>query len=249
MSILFSLFAGALVKRSGGADLAREARQLVGESFGEHPESLKPKEFRQALERARLSLQEPLFRNIALQLLQDLGLSTKGLRLDLVRLRAVAPGLEDIDAAAPVFYPHRDTWYGNPKCQINAWIPLQDVDQNNSFRFYLDHFETGIANDSKHFSANSFRGFGKVAPAERCCYPRAQTTPRGKVHDVCIKNGEVLLFSAAHLHQTLPNQTDRVRFSVDFRFFYQHHLTTEAGAPDPDNQSRGLCIEGYLPCS
>jgi hypothetical protein len=243
-----SVFSGKLLIRSGGNSLAKAARQLVKRTFGEHPETLDSKAFRDRLKQARQGLKEPEFLQGTLSLLESLDIPLQGLRLDQLRLRAVTPGLEDIEAAAPVFFAHRDTWYGNPKCQINVWIPLHEVGPRNSFRFFLDYFQTEIANDSKHFDADEFRGFGRLEPATGYCYPRALLDPGGEVYDVCMKSGDVLLFSAAHLHQTLPNRTDNVRFSVDFRFYLEHHLEAHSGAPDPDNESRGLMTEGYTRC-
>lgn len=243
-----SLFAGELLISSDGQTLAEAARETVTDIFGEDPEALSNSIFKRRLDKARKLLSAPRFHTLALRLLQNLGLSTEGLRTDTLRLRAVSPGLEAVEAAAPVFYAHRDTWYGNPKCQINVWVPLQDVDSGNSFRFYPEHFTTPIANDSANFDADSFRGFGRLDPAGGWCYPRALERPSGDVYDVCMKKGEALLFSASHLHQTLPNQSQRVRFSVDFRFFLEPHLQNGVGAPDPDNQSRGLLIQDYRAC-
>ena len=168
--------------------------------------------------------------------------------MDKLRLRAITPGLETVEQAAPVFYAHRDTWYGNPPCQINLWLPLQEVDSRNSFRFYLNYFESPIANDSERFKARDFRGFGSLQPVGTQVYPRTLENPVGELYDVTMEKGEVLLFSAAHLHQTLPNRTNRARFSLDFRFYLEEHLETGRGAPDPDNRSVGLMTGEYTAC-
>jgi phytanoyl-CoA dioxygenase PhyH len=249
LSDLFnSIFSGELLIRTAGRDLSRAARRVVREVFGESPEKLDTATFRDGLGQAREALANLEFRTGAISLLEELSVPREGLKLDRVRLRAVSPGLENIPAAAPVFYAHRDTWYGNPKCQVNVWIPLHDVDPDNSFRFYLDYFQEQVANDSVHFKADQFRGFGRVEPATGWCYPAAQTELDGRVYDVSMKEGEALLFSAGHLHQTLPNRTGRVRFSVDFRFFFQQHLKANLGAPDLDNESSGLLISEYESC-
>ncbi|MCA9779739.1 MAG: hypothetical protein KC800_23585, partial [Candidatus Eremiobacteraeota bacterium] len=132
--------------------------------------------------------------------------------------------------------------------QINLWLPLHEVDSRNSFRFYLDYFDRSIANDSERFAAQDFRGFGNLQPPGAQVYPRALDLPTGTVHDVKMKEGEVLLFSAAHLHQTLANRTQKVRFSLDFRFYLEEHLKAGRGALDPDNRSVGLMTEDYRAC-
>lgn len=246
-----ALFSGELLRRRCGANglsLLEKTQELVEKSLGREPEALDKDAFRLGLESCRARLSDESFVALGRGILDEVGIPRKGVMLDKLRLRAIAPGLEKIKQAAPVFYAHRDTWYGNPSCQINVWLPLQEVDSRNSFRFYLDHFEEQIANDSEHFKAEDFRGFGSLQPVGTQVYPRALEKPDGEFFDVSMKRGEILLFSAAHLHQTLPNRTQKVRFSLDFRFFVEEHRRAGQGAPDPDNRSRGLMTGEYRPC-
>jgi hypothetical protein len=245
------LFRGELIQQTSSPasrKLVKAVQEVVTRCFGDSPESLSSESFRQSLQTARGQVSGPEFCELACASLPVLGFSSQDLQVDVVRLRAVSPGLETVEAAAPVFYAHRDTWYGNPKCQINVWLPLHRVDGDNSFRFFTDHFDRPIDNDSWDFVADSFKaegGFGRVSEQPESVYPRALSLPQGSSWDVEMEEADLLLFSAAHLHQTQVNQTDRIRFSVDFRFFKTEHLTTGKGAPDPDNSSRGLCLESY----
>lgn len=224
--------------------------EVVEQTFGEDPDRCSPAEFRNALNNARKQLTEPRYRTLAARCLQSVGFQQPDLLLDQVRLRAVSPGLERVAAAAPVYYCHRDTWYGNPKCQVNAWLPLHAVNGHNSFQFFPEHFSKPVGNDSQLFRAADFQrqgGFGRVSdqPSESI-YPRALQQPLGPAVPVQLEAAQLLLFSAAHLHQTLVNTTERTRFSLDFRFYRQAHLEAGLGAPDPDNHSEGLLTEGYL---
>lgn len=232
--------------KSGAAlVLVEEARKVVESCFGSKPEELESEPFQNALREARNRVAQSTFQKLAWE---AVGWDATGLQIDLVRLRAVSPGLENIEAANAVFHCHRDTWYGNPSCQINAWVPLHQVSSANSFRFYTDYFDSPIKNDSGRFVASQFAnegGFGRVSGAEYSVYPKALETPAGEFRDVEQNQGDLLLFSAAHLHQTLPNRTERVRFSVDFRFFYQDDLASGQGAPDRDNQSCGYSLGTY----
>ncbi len=229
------------------------ARKLVLAHFGASPADLSAEEFRQALSGAREAVgEEPEGRSLAISCLAEAGIELDhDLFLDTLRLRAVSPGLERNPAAAPAFYAHRDTWYGNPRGQLNGWMPLVEVDERNSFRFYLDAFETPVENDSHLFDGLAFLergGFGRTASDPVSPYPRALQPPAGRVHDVVLAPDSLLFFSAAHLHQTLPNQTATPRFSLDFRFFRLSDLQADRGAPDPDNRSRGGALQSYLPC-
>ena len=169
MSRFQSLFAGQLLTLAASTPsqtLLEKAVGLVEDAFGESPESLDAETFRSALSRSRERFAGQDFSVLALSCLAVQGFELEGLMLDTVRFRAVSPGLEKIEAAAPVFYCHRDTWYGNPNCQVNAWMPLHDVGPNNSFRFYTDYFHRPIKNDSHLFLAADFEnqgGFGRVS--------------------------------------------------------------------------------------
>ncbi len=246
-----SLFQGSLQSypaSDASQSLAHWARQIVDQEFSKTPLELSDKEFQRALAQARERVASEEGRRLVFELLDTFDIAMGDLLLDVPRLRAVAPGLEHVKDAAPVFYAHRDTWYGNPRSQINGWIPLQRVSGDDSFRFFLDHFGLPIENDSQDFDASRFAGeggFGRTQAAVDSVYPRAHSQPLGQTWDVKLESDELLFFSAAHLHQTLPNRTKDVRFSLDFRFFREQDRESGAGAPDPDNRSKGLMTSGY----
>jgi len=143
---------------------------------------------------------------------------------------------------------HRDTWYGSPGAQINAWIPLFDVDERDSFAIWEGAFGVAVENDSSAFDYASFTGRGGFQSASviDAAYPRALGAPRGARTCVRVAAGEVLAFAAAHLHGTTPNETSRTRFSVDVRFVDLDDHAAGRGAPDGDNASRGSALADYL---
>ena len=248
-----ALFKGALQffpPNSQTTELADFGRSVVRDCFGEKPLDLSKTDFREALSKARSAFENESTRRYAQNILISLRAGEQ-IYLDQIRLRAVTPGLENISAAAAVFFGHRDTWYGNPSCQINAWIPLHSVSSCNSFRFFPGYFETEIANDSADFRASDFRkqgGFGRVDVKNPSVYPRMLEQPQGGGLDIAMDSDEILAFSAAHLHQSLPNRTSKARFSLDFRFLRKSDLDQGLGAPDPDNRSSGLLMEDYRLC-
>jgi hypothetical protein len=249
-----AIFAGeieSLMPCPASIALGEWARGIVADEFGPQPERLAPADFREALSRARAAVAEEQGRRLVCQLLRDLEVPVEGVLLDAVRLRAISPGLERVPEAAPAFYAHRDTWYGNPKAQVNGWLPLIDVDERDSFRFYLDDFARAVENDSDSFEVAHFEargGFGRTTSDPVSAYPRALKVSDSRTWDVVLQQDALLLFSAAHLHQTLPNRKATVRFSLDFRFLRQSDLQEGKGAPDPDNRSRGCVTTSYHRC-
>ena len=62
---------------------------------------------------------------------------------------------------------------------------------------------------------------------------------------VVLAAGSLLLVSASHLHQSLPNLSDRVRFSIDLRLVHRGDLWAGRGAPNVDNRSSGGALADY----
>lgn len=169
---------------------------------------------------------------------------------DPVRLRVIPGGREAEFYKASAFGAHRDSWYANSRAQINWWIPLHDVDESQSVLFYPDFFERPIANDSEQFDYATWRnevGFGKSQLGRGGFYPRVQEPiePDEPRFAICAEKGSIVLFSAAHLHQTVINKEESVRISVDFRTVDPLHERECIGAPDLDNRSRGSATSEY----
>ena len=55
-----------------------------------------------------------------------------------------------------------------------------------------------------------------------------------------------MLFSAAQLHSSIPNQTGVTRFSIDFRVVNLPDLRAKRGARNVDSKCTGSAINDYL---
>jgi hypothetical protein len=222
--------------------LVRQVRLVFGDDYRRPCQ-----DFMGLLGAARQLLRGQETQQETLRFLETLGFSTDDYAIDYLRLRGVIPGAESIPAAAPAFYAHRDTWYANPQSQINLWMPLHDVTPENSFAFYEDYFEQAVLNDSADFDYDNFRrevGFQNPNPNKEAIYPRLLSMLASS-RDVTLGAGEVLLFAAAHLHQTLPNRTTLTRFSVDLRIVHRADFRAGIGAPNLDNRSSGDAMIDY----
>src|ERR1019366_10487668 len=58
--------------------------------------------------------------------------------------------------------------------------------------------------------------------------------------------GGAYLFSAAQLHSTVPNTTEVIRYSVDFRTVHLDDVQEQIGAPNIDSSCTGTTIGDYL---
>ncbi|MEC9234689.1 MAG: hypothetical protein VX740_03885 [Pseudomonadota bacterium] len=169
---------------------------------------------------------------------------------DVLRLRCSPHNGYTNPAAARSYSAHRDTWFANPDAQINFWVPLFDVTEAQSFAFYPSYFNQATANNSADFDYNIWRdstGFQNAKASSSAVYP-SLTTP---VHDPArfafnCAAGDILVFSAAHLHQPQNNNSGRTRFSIDFRLVDLDDAARGQGAPNVDNESKGNAQSDYL---
>jgi hypothetical protein len=58
--------------------------------------------------------------------------------------------------------------------------------------------------------------------------------------------GGVLMFSAAQLHSSIPNNSGRTRFSIDFRIINVDDAAADAGAGNIDSYCSGTTMPDYL---
>lgn len=246
------VYAGALLRLSATdatRALVAEVRDLVARELGAPIESAEQRlaadEHRAAVDRARAAMAA---RVDVRPLVRELGFDQAS-AVDRLRLRAVRSGAHREPGAAPAYYAHRDTWYANPRAQINVWIPLHDVRREDTLVVYEEAFGVHVDNDSRAFDWEAFsRRVGwqrRDAPAD-AVYPRALVDlDRFAPTYVEARAAEVVVFAGAHLHRTQPHDGGRTRFSVDFRVVDLADHEARLGAPCVDDASRGSALEQY----
>lgn len=181
-------------------------------------------------------------------LLKDLGLSPLDYAADAVRLRGVRHNGHLHPDAAAAYSAHRDTWYANPQCQINFWLPLTDVTAEQTFCFYPHRFAAPVPNDSGAFDYLRFAEDAgwQARKNGAAIYP---TTPIGLEAEphwpVECSGGEIICFSGAHLHRSQHNASGRCRYSIDFRVVHLGDHAKGIGAPNVDNRSVGDALCDY----
>ena len=60
------------------------------------------------------------------------------------------------------------------------------------------------------------------------------------------KAGSVLIFSAAHLHSTVPNTSGATRFSIDFRTVNVADVKAQGGAKNIDSDCTGTSLRDFV---
>lgn len=173
---------------------------------------------------------------------------------DPLRLRAIAHLGHENPRAAPVYYPHRDTWYAHSQAIVTWWVPLDDLAEEETFVFYPDRFREAVPNDSEVFDYDAWVrdgwslkiGWQDPEAGRRARYPSVigEWDPGRAVGFSC-RRAQTLLFSGSHFHRTLPQATGRARFSLDFRAVDLDDHARGEGAPNVDNRSRGSALVDY----
>jgi hypothetical protein len=240
--------------------LAREAQALVEAELGPSARAAHTRfgdeELFARVGRLRRAIYcELRFHSLLRELAASAGFPAADTAFDPARLRVVAHDAFKNPRAAPVYYPHRDTWYGHPPSVVTIWLALDDLRADETFVFYPERFSTPVPNDSEVFDYDEWvaRGYGlKIGWQHRDAslvarYPGVVGAPDGgaAVGFAC-RAGEVLLFSGAHFHRTLPQSFGTIRFSLDARLVHLPDHELGLGAPNVDGRARGSALQDYL---
>ncbi len=149
-------------------------------------------------------------------------------------------------------HPHRDTWYSAPQSQINWWVPIYDIQTEQSMAFHPEYWTTPLKNGSATFNYYEWNSTGrKNAAAQIKTDTRKQPKPEEPVKlDPQIRlitpAGGVQLFSAAQLHSTVPNDSGRARYSIDFRTVHLDEVLSKGGAPNLDSACTGTSLRDFM---
>ncbi len=185
----------------------------------------------------------------------NVGFSVRDTAFDPARLRVIAHRAFENPRAAPVYYPHRDTWYAHPTSVVTIWTALDDLEEDETFVFFPERFSRPVDNDSEVFDYDEWvsRGWSlKIGWQDRDASLKARypsvlgESDYGPAEGFSCARGEILLFSGAHFHKTLPQALGRTRFSLDARLVHLRDHARGLGAPNVDGRSRGSALPDYV---
>lgn len=242
----------------GSRALVALARQLIAEAFG----SLDPETAQHELPVERYAailgelkpkfIHHPDAKAAIRTLLADLGCDLDQVYFDVPRMRTATSDDYLSTGIAYAFHPHRDTWYSAPQCQINWWLPIYDIESGRSMAFHPRYWTQPLRNSSDTYNYAEWNRTSRFNAAQHVkTDTRVQPKPQEPVEldpqtRVITPVGGLLLFSAAHLHSTVPNDTGKTRFSIDFRTVHAGDATAFRGAPNIDSACTGTTMPDYL---
>ncbi|MBC7544237.1 MAG: hypothetical protein H7338_16065 [Candidatus Sericytochromatia bacterium] len=194
----------------------------------------------------------PESRRLVQAILSELGCDLAETYFDVPRLRVITAGGYLTSGMGYAYQLHRDIWYSSPEAQINWWLPVYDVVPERTLRFFPDYYTVPVANSSADFDYGDWTIVGREQAATMIT---ADTRQHPLPIELIDRSRDLLLvgpqatlfnFSAVHLHESVPNTTDRTRFSIDLRTVHRGDLIQGRRAPNVDGRARGTTLGDFL---
>jgi hypothetical protein len=180
--------------------------------------------------------------------LRQVGVDPRRTYWDKVYLRVVEP-IEEGAARQPGRIGfHRDTWSSNVLAQTNWWTPLRPLTAERTIAFYPAYWSRPLANSSADWDLDEIRERRRSGvPDEQLQIVPEPTEPvdTGSELRVVIEPGDLLCFSGAHLHASVPNTSGEARHSVELRTVNLDDRERGRGAPDLDGRAPRVPLEWF----
>lgn len=134
---------------------------------------------------------------------------------------------------------HRDTWGSNIMAQTNWWAPVYPVTPERTIALFPGWFDRPVANDSDGWDFRELiRRMREQGPEPD--YPllplATEPPPWADAVPLAPEPGDLVCFSGAHLHASVPNATGRTRLSCEIRTVNGDDATAGRGAPNVDGR-------------
>lgn len=241
--------------------LAGLAREMLEEAFAPHEPEQAQYHFSVDEYAAILATLKPSFihhpacKELIPSLVAEAGCDPEQIYYDVPRLRSATAHDYLTTGIAYAFHPHRDTWYSAPLAQLNWWLPVYPVEPDNGVAFHPRYFEEPVANSSSTYNYYRWNAVSRSSAATMVgTDTREQPKPLAEVEldpqvRVISPVGSPIVFSAAHLHSSVPNTSPVTRFSIDFRTVHLGDLVSGAAAPNIDSASTGTTLRDFHSCT
>jgi hypothetical protein len=258
-----ALYAGDLFVYSSGAvgrALCEFARGMLEEAF--HPHSPPEAQYHLPVERYAGILAElkptfihhPESKRLIRALLSQFGCDREKTYFDVPRLRSSTSDGYLTTGIAYAFHPHRDTWYSAPQSQLNWWLPIYPVTDDEGMVFYPRYWNRAVKNGSHRYNYAEWNAQSRYVAAQQIGIDRRdQPKPEEEMDlsdDLRLQGeaGSMVVFSGAQMHASLENLSGGTRFSVDFRTVHMDEVVGGSGSPNVDSECTGTTMADYLRC-
>lgn len=152
-------------------------------------------------------------------------------------LRVVEPIDEGADVQPGRIGFHRDTWSSNVLAQTNWWTPLSPITAERTIAFYPAYWSRPIANSSADWDLDDVRERRRNGEEVQIVPEPTEPVDTDSELRMVMEPGDLLCFSGAHLHASVPNTSGDRRVSVELRTVHADDHASGRGAPDLDGRA------------
>ena len=190
-------------------------------------------------------------RKLVRAIISEAGFPAEETHYDLPKPRTSFPAGHLTTGVAFAFPWHRDAWYSAPAQQINWWLPVFPVREDNAMGFDLASFDRAVPNSSDASTTTGTTPPGGPRPTQVTREVQARpgaTGPQAGPGDwsYCPRPARSCCSPAPSCTPSIPNTSGRARFSVDFRTVSVPDLMAGRGAPLVDVHCTGTAIRDFI---
>jgi hypothetical protein len=176
--------------------------------------------------------------------LEEVGVDPERTYWDRIHLRIVPPAAGERQIGT--IGVHRDTWGSNLLSQTNWWLPIRPLAAERTIAFYPSYWSRPIENTSAGWNLDEVRERRRKGDRDVPIVPEpTEPVDTGSELRVVIEPGDLLCFSGAHLHASVPNTTTEARCSVELRTVNVDDIARGRGAPDLDGRAPLVPLEWF----
>jgi hypothetical protein len=188
---------------------------------------------------------DPEIRQAAVQALEDVGVDVRKAYWDWLYFRVQTP--VSGPSSVGTLGIHRDTWSSNVYAQTNWWTPIRPIDRERTIAFYPQYWSKALRNTSADWDLEDIRARRRSGeePEGVPLVPVPTEDPEGPELRIVVEPGDVLCFSGAHVHASVPNTTGETRFSLEVRTVHEIDLLEGDGAPNIDGDAPRRPLEWF----
>lgn len=131
---------------------------------------------------------------------------------------------------------HRDTWGSNVHAQINWWAPVWPVRANRTIGMFPALWNVPVSNNSATWSYGELTQHLKAdKDTNYPMLPHCADPPLiSEAVPIVIAPGDIMAFSGAHLHCSIPNRSGVARISTETRTVSARDLRCSRSAKNVD---------------
>jgi hypothetical protein len=191
---------------------------------------------------------DPEVKRVFRAALEHVGVDAARTYWDSLYLRVVPPAAGDLERQIGRIGFHRDTWSSNVPQQTNWWTTMRPLSAERTIAFYPAYWSRPIANTSAAWDLDEIRALRRSGKRDEdiAIVPEpSEPVDTSSELRIVIEPGDLLCFSGAHLHASVPNISDQTRVSVELRTVNLDDFMRGRGAPDQDGRAPRVPLEWF----